>query len=96
VAYGLAITTRGDKPASPVILLTPVQMNSTEKQFRYLSMNRIITEAWGLVVRRKKLTRPSATRWYLEAGDFRGVASRFPQPSLQEQALGCFPHDEQT
>ena len=43
----------------------------------------------------KKLTRPSVTRWYLEAGDFHGVASRFQQPNLQEQVLGCFPHGEQ-
>lgn len=58
-------------------------------------MNRIITEVWGLVVRRKKLTQLLATRWYLEAGDFHGVASRFRRPNLQEQVLGCFSHDEQ-
>ncbi|MBK4137045.1 hypothetical protein GWO52_00840 [Corynebacterium macginleyi] len=43
----------------------------------------------------KKLTQPSATRWYLEALDFRGVASRFRRPNLQALVLGCFPHDEQ-
>ena len=50
---------------------------------------------WGLVVRRKKLTRPSATRWYLEALDFRGVATRFRRPNLQAQVLGCFPRGGQ-
>ena len=43
----------------------------------------------------KKLTQPSATRWYLEAGDFRGVAWHFRQPRLQEQVLGFFLHGEQ-
>ena len=43
----------------------------------------------------KKLTQPSATHWYLEAGDFHGVASRFRQPNLQAQVLGCFPHGGQ-
>ncbi|MDK4331091.1 hypothetical protein QPX50_09260 [Corynebacterium accolens] len=43
----------------------------------------------------KKLTQPSATHWYLEAGDFHGVAWHFRQPNLQAQVLGCFPHDGQ-
>ena len=58
-------------------------------------MNRIISDVVGLFVRRKKLTRPSVTRWYLEALGFRGVAWRFPRPNLQEQALGCFLHGGQ-
>ncbi|MER0102450.1 hypothetical protein, partial [Corynebacterium sp. KPL2734] len=73
----------------------PMQMNSTEKQSRYLSMNRIITEAWGLVPTRKKLTQPSATHWYLEAGDFHGVAWHFRRPSHRALVLGCFLHGEQ-
>ena len=89
------IPTRGDKPTSPVIFqrladeldreTIPVFIDEPDHN-RGLGPGR---EA-------KKLTQPSATHWYLEAGDFHGVAWHFRQPNLQAQVLGCFPHDEQT
>ena len=70
-----------------------LQMNSTEKRFRYSSMNRIISDVLGRVPTRKKPRQPSVAHWCRVALDFHGVASRFPRPSLQAQVLGCFPHD---
>ena len=43
----------------------------------------------------KKLTRPSTTRWYRAAGDFRGVAWRFRRPRLQALVPGGFLHGGQ-
>ena len=69
-----------------------LQMNSTEKRFRYSSMNRIISDVLDLVPTRRKLRRPSEVHWSRVAGDFHGVASRFRRPNLQAQVLECFPN----
>ena len=52
-------------------------MNSIVKRSRYLSMNRIISDVWGRVPTRKKLTQPSAVRWYPVALGFHVAAWRF-------------------
>gem|GEM_PF-3993784 len=69
-----------------------LQMNSTEKRFRYSSMNRIISDVLGLVPTRKKLRQPLKVHWCRVALDFHGEASRFRRPDLRARVLGCFPH----
>lgn len=69
-----------------------LQMNSTEKRFRYSSMNRIISDVLGRVPTRKKLRQPLKVHWCRVALDFHGEASRFRRPDLQARVLGCFPH----
>ena len=50
-----------------------ITVDSTKKQSRYSSMNRIITEVVGLIVMRKTEA-PSTTSCYLAASGFHSVA----------------------